>query len=118
MEEEIYYKAVEIIDDKYNISLTYLKGSKYEFSRKFKTYNDAEEAVEKAIMSRKNQYTYFRDLKTNKIVDKISYYNQHKLEYKIYKVKEVRELLYSEDNSQVEMKKADKELQEEMPLTL
>lgn len=119
MKEEVYYKAVEFIDDgKYSLSLTYPKGSKYEFSRKFKTYNDAEEAVRKGIRDRKNQYSYFRDLKTDEIVDKISYYNQHKLEYKIYKVKEVSELLYSEDNSQAEMKKADKELQEEIPLTL
>ena len=60
MKEEVYYKAVEFIDDgKYSLSLTYPKGSKYEFSRKFKTYNDAEEAVRKGIRNFINYFICF-----------------------------------------------------------
>lgn len=117
MVEETYYKAVEYFEDGSSIALMYPKNSDKSFSRKFKSYNDAEKAVEDAIRSRKNQYSYFRDEKGN-IVDKVSFYERNKLTYKIFKVKEVRELLYAEDNSNIELKKVDNNLSEEMPLTL
>ena len=118
MKETIYYKAVEYFEDGSGMKLMYpMKSEKAKYGYRFQTYNDAEEAVNKAINDRKNQYSYFRD-KDGNIVDKISYYNRHKLEYKIFKIKEVSELLYSEDNSQVEIKTPDRSLQEETPLTL
>lgn len=118
MKEETYYRAVEYFEDGTGMALMYPKGSKNEYSRKFKSYEEAEEAVREAIYQRKNQYTYFRNTTTGEIVDKISYYNQHRLEYKIFKVIEQREELYSTDNSNVELKQADESLREEIPLTL
>ena len=118
MKETIYYKAVEYFEDGNGIVLMYpMKSEKAKYNYRFQTYNDAEEAVRKAIEGRKNQYSYFRD-KNGNLIDKISYYNRHKLEYKIFKIKESSELLYYEDNSKEEIKTANENLQEETPLTL
>ena len=122
MKEEIYYRAIEYFkwnkkekNESGSLTLTYPRGHKYEFSRKFKTYNDAKEAINNARESRKKQYTYYRD-KDGNLVDKISFYEQHEMKYKIFKIKEISEILYEEDNSQVKMKEANKDLQAEMPL--
>lgn len=120
MKEYNYYKAIEYFkwdEHEGSIALTYPKGSKNEYSSKFETYEDAEEAVRLAVYQRKTQYTYYRDQDGN-LIKKVSYYDQHELKYKIFKVKEVRELLYEEDNKDIELIEVDKNLQAETPLTL
>ena len=118
MKQETHYKAIEIVDGgEFGMALTYPKGSKNEFSRKFKTYEEAMQAVDEAILGRKHQYSYFRN-NEGVIVEKISFAERHKLEYKIFKVVEQREELYSIDNHNLELKQPDRSLQEETPLTL
>ena len=116
MKEQTYYEAVEKIDGERGILLENPNSTleKVRWSR-HQTYESAKRAVEKAIDGRKSQYLYYRN-QDGKIVDKISFYEQHQLEYKIYKVVCKEEVIYDTNNFDIEKKIPEKNLQEEMPL--
>ena len=79
---------------------------------RFKTYEDAKRRIEKAILSRKNQWFYFED-KDHNVKNKISYYERYRITYKIYKVVEQVEKVFTCDNSDIQLKEeTNKELQE------
>lgn len=112
---KIYYEAVEYIDGKgILIENPNAKIEKVRWNR-FTNYNDAKRRLEKAIEDRKHQYFYFRN-NEGKIVDKISFYERNKLTYKVFKIVEQEEMLYETNNDDIELKVADKSLQEETPL--
>ena len=115
MKERTYYEAVEGTEvGNLLLGNPNSKAEKLRWNR-FKTYEDAKNAVEKAIKGRKHQYFYFRN-EEGKVVDKVSYYERYPLTYKIYKIVEQEEELFSCDNSDIELKQVDDKLQEEMPL--
>ena len=84
MKERTYYQAVEYFKDGRNMILME-KNLKGEWTKRFKTLDQAKKVVEKSIESRKRQYFYWRD-DEGKIIDKISYYNRYPLTYKIFKI--------------------------------
>ncbi len=118
--KKIFYEAVEkggALGDEKSM-LIENPNSKEEGLRwcRFKTLKGAKRAIEKGINNRKHQYKYFRD-KDGKIVDKLSYYEEYKLTYKIYKVVEEEEVVFETNNDDIQLRKINKEgLQEELPL--
>lgn len=118
MKEKVFYEAVEYAQDGRGI-LIENPNSKVENLRwnRFKTFEDAKRGVERAIHFRKTQYFYFRD-KQDKLIDKISYYERYSLKYEIRKIVEQEEILYTCDNSDIELREPNnnKRLEEEMPL--
>lgn len=70
---------------------------------RFKTYEEARKRVDKAIQDRKNQFFYFED-KQHNVKKKISYYERYKITYKIYKIVENEEIVFSCNNDDIELK--------------
>lgn len=99
--KKTYYEVGEKVDTMEGTLLLDNPSAKNEGLRwcRFKTLADAKKRLNKAIQQRKNQYTYFRD-KDNKIVNKVSYYDEHEITYKIYKYVVEEEIVYKIDNKQ------------------
>lgn len=118
MKEKIFYEAVEYLENGKGILIDNpnFETDKLRWNR-FKTLEDAKQAIERTIQFRKKQYFYFRD-KENNLIDKISYYERYPLSYEIRKVVEQEEILFQCDNSDIELREpnTNKKLQEEMPL--
>lgn len=114
MKQRTYYEAVEYFEDGRNMILS-KKTSKGDWIRRFKTLEEAKQVVEKSIESRKRQYFYWRD-DEGKIIDKISFYNRYPLSYKIFKIIEQEEEMYSCDNSDVKLREPNNDGQEETTL--
>jgi len=110
MKERTYYKAVEYFQDGRSLKLME-RNEKGEWISRFKTLDSAKQAVAKSIEGRKRQYFYWRD-KEGKIIDKISYYDRYPLTYKIFKIIEQEEEMYSCDNSDVELREPNNDGQE------
>lgn len=114
MKTKTFYEAVEVGGSTSGSLLIENPQAKIDGLRwnRFKTYEDAKRAVDKSIYYRKNQWFYFED-KEHNIKNKISYYERYKIEYKIYKIVEQSEVVYSFNNNDIELKEnEDKDLQE------
>lgn len=117
--EKVYYEVTECLDNgETSILLSNPKAQEegLRWSR-FKDLESAKRRLEKDIQDRKRQYIYYRDDKgKGKIVDKISYYELHRIKHTIYKVVETEEIVYETNNDDVELKRAKEGLQEEISL--
>lgn len=117
MKKIVYYEAVEKAEDREGSMLIenpQFKIEKMRWSR-FATLDGAKKAVARCKKTRQTQYHYFRDEDGN-LKDKISYYELHRLSYKIYKIVQTEEIVYEENNNDIKLKKADNSLQEEISL--
>lgn len=89
--KKTYYEVIELIDGADRGILCENKNFKSEGVRwsEFTNYEDAKKAMLDSINFRKSQYTYCRD-NNGVLVEKVSYYEQHDIVYKIRKI--VREV--------------------------
>ena len=117
MKKNIYYEAVEKTSCG-GVSML-LHNPLHELEKvrwsRFKTLEGAKREIEKSKEFRKRQYFYFRD-SNNNLVDKISFYERYKVEYKIYKIVEEEEIVYETNNDDIEIRQPKEHAQEETPM--